>query len=270
MKRTPERGLCPNYRPKLPTPQGESVKTIPLGDGYCAYVDAADYEWLSQWKWRFQGGYAVRWTKNGIVYMHREIMKPPPGMVVDHKSRNKLDNTRENLRNATRRENQRNTGKRHGTSSRFKGVGYCKARDKYQAHIQCKGRLHCLGFFIEETDAARAYDRAAVELFGEFARLNFPEEWPPERRQEVYAQRDAAQKDKGKSEKENKKTETGRRKAEGRGRKTGETKDGKRTERKAKSERATGPKPRATKAKGQKQRRTRPAEKKTRGMPGNS
>jgi len=53
------------------------------------------------------------------------------------------------------------------------------------------------GYFDTEIEAARIYDRLAVELFGEFAGLNFPEEWPPERRQEAFAKKEtirAAQK----------------------------------------------------------------------------
>lgn len=190
MKECPLGRVCRNFRPRPPTPKGETVETIPLGDGYYAYVDAADYEWLSRWKWHLYGGYAARYRNGKYVYLHREIMKPPRGMIVDHKNRNKLDDTRDNLRNATRTENMRNKGKQHGASSRFRGVSYNKDRDKYQAHIY-KGEKFFLGLHVEEVEAARAYDHAAVALFGEFARLNFPEEWPPERIREVYAQRDA-------------------------------------------------------------------------------
>jgi len=194
MKRTPPCGICPNYRPKPDTPEGD-VRQIPLGDGFYAYVDVADFEWLSRWTWHLYGGYAARYQNGKYVYLHREIMQPAKGMIVDHKNRNKLDDTRANLRNATHAENMRNRGKQHGASSRFHGVSYNKARNKYLAHICCEGRAYGLGLHVEETDAARAYDRAAVTLFGEFARLNFPEEWPPERRREAYAQRDAVLKE---------------------------------------------------------------------------
>ena len=77
---------CPNYRPKPKMPSG-AVRLIPLTDGLYAYVDAADYEWLSGYTWWSASGYAAR-TENGkTIFMHREIMRPPPGMIVDHVGR---------------------------------------------------------------------------------------------------------------------------------------------------------------------------------------
>jgi hypothetical protein len=188
MRPAPCGGVCRNFRPKATTPKGE-VKRIPLGDGMYAYVDAADYEWLSQWTWHMLGGYATRWEKGRAIFMHREILKPPKGKMVDHVNGNKLDNTRANLRTCSRPENSRNKSKPHGTSSRFRGVSYRKDCGRWYARIRFEGRLIHLGSFTDEVEAARAYDRKAVELFGEFARLNFPEEWPARRRRRVCAKR---------------------------------------------------------------------------------
>lgn len=187
MKRTPPCGICPNYRPKPDTPEGD-VRQIPLGDGFTVYVDAADYEWLSRWTWHMQGGHAIRYEVKKLIFMHRQIAQPPRGMIVDHKNRNKLDNTRDNLRICTHGENTQNAGKRVDTFSRFKGVSYRKEREKFFAQIYHHNEQFYLGLFDKELDAARAYDRRAIELFGEFARVNFPEEWPPDRRKEVHAQ----------------------------------------------------------------------------------
>mgnify|MGYP000863706242 FL=1 len=188
MKRTPRCGICPNYRPKPETPEGD-VRQIALGDGFTAYVDAKDYEWLSRWTWYLRGGYAIRREKNKVIYMHREIMKPPNGVLVDHKNRNKLDNTRDNLRHATRQENARNHPKRRGSSSRFRGVSYIRTRRRHRAAIRYEGKLISCGYFVKEIEAARAHDAKAVELHGEFAQLNFPEEWPQERRDAVARER---------------------------------------------------------------------------------
>jgi len=175
---------CRHYRAKSAEPAGQ-VRRIPLGDGHYALVDAADYEWLSRWSWHVNDGYAARWRKGKRIYMHREIVQPPEGMVVDHINRNRMDNTRLNLRPCTRAENMRNKVKRTGSVSQFKGVGYRKRDGKWFAEITLAGKQTWLGFFDTEVEAARAYDRAAVELFGEFAQLNFPKEWPPERRQQL-------------------------------------------------------------------------------------
>jgi hypothetical protein len=181
---------CRNYRPKPALPGGDDVRLIPLTDGCYAYVDAADYEWLSRWNWYVcSAGYASRREDGETIFMHREIMRPPKGMVVDHKDGNKSNNCRSNLRVCTRGDNQRNQRKQSRGTSRFKGV-CCDKRDrKWRAQYGYRGQHYTIGRFDTELEAARAYDRMAVELFGDFARLNFPEEWPPHRRQELQGTR---------------------------------------------------------------------------------
>jgi len=177
---------CKNYRRKPAVPQGD-VRLIPLTDGLYAYVDAADYEWLSKWNWHItSGGYPAR-TENGRkILMHREIMQPPRGKVVDHHDGNKANNCRSNLRPCTQKENRRNSRKQRGTQSGFKGVYYREGRIFSQ--VRFEGRQRWLGYFPDEVSAARAYDYAAVQECGEFAGVNFPREWPPERRREVHAE----------------------------------------------------------------------------------
>jgi hypothetical protein len=183
---------CRNYRPKPVLPTGDTVRLIPLGDGFYAYVDKDDYEWLSQWTWHAYGdGYAGRREKGKLIAMHREIMKAPKGMLVDHADGNRANNCRWNLRVCTYAQNQHNKRKQHGASSQFKGVTYSKRYDKWRAHCRAEGWPCHISYCDDEVEAARAYDRAAVERFGEFARPNFPEEWPPERRAEVHAMHQA-------------------------------------------------------------------------------
>jgi HNH endonuclease len=100
----------------------------------------------------------------------------PDAGEIDHINGDCLDNRRENLRKATRSQNMANQPKIGGTwSSHYKGVTWFKQRQKWRAQIKIEGRNHHLGLFINEDDAAKAYDEAAFQAFGEFAHLNFKE-----------------------------------------------------------------------------------------------
>jgi hypothetical protein len=228
MRPTPIGSICRNYRARPATPEGD-VKRIPLRGGAYAYVDAADYEWLSKYNWHvYAGGYAARQDKGKTVLMHREIMQPPKGMVVDHIDGGRGNNCRFNLRVCTPAENRRNHAKRVGAFSRFKGVGYSKDSDKYYAGLRHNGEFFWLGLFDEEVEAARAYDHKAVECCGPFARVNLPEEWPPERIQQVYADAEARLRREG--EKVGRKEGKNRRAGRGRGKTKVRGKEGKRQE----------------------------------------
>lgn len=157
------------------------MKEIRLTRGKVAIIDDEDFELVSQYKWcaldnHGFGFYAVSRTKDQVaVYMHRLIMGEPVGVLIDHKNRNSLDNTRKNLRLATVSQNGGNR-KAHGQGSIYKGVVYIPKSETYQVRIACQKKRIFLGYFENELDAAKAYDRSAKRLFGEFAKLNFPEE----------------------------------------------------------------------------------------------
>jgi hypothetical protein len=107
----------------------------------------------------------------------RLIMDAPAGTDVDHANGDTLDNQRGNLRVCTRQQNLQN--RRGWSSTGFKGVRYRKARpgktrECYEAWVGVDGRHVYAGRARSPEDAARLYDIAAVEHFGEFARLNFP------------------------------------------------------------------------------------------------
>jgi hypothetical protein len=162
------------------------TKAVPLTKGYSAIVDSSDYDRVAQHRWhafvlkRSDGSllvYAKRNTKLGECkaseYMHREILQPDAGQLVDHIDGNGLNNCRANLRHATRQENARNMHHRPaGQTSAFKGVYWYQRGKKWVAQITNGGKAIYLGRFVSEVEASAAYDAAAKELYGAFARLN--------------------------------------------------------------------------------------------------
>ena len=164
-------------------------RTIPLGHGKAAIVDAADYEWLMLWKWRVTDkGYAYRTSKRDgkSGAMHRLILDTPRGMVSDHINGNRLDNRRSNLRICTYAGNARNKGNCSHTSV-YKGVGWKKDNSLWQARIHMGDKWMHIGLYEEEVAAAVAYNYKAKELFGDHARLNpIPGDWKPSAKSQPY------------------------------------------------------------------------------------
>lgn len=150
------------------------MKTILLSQEKITLVDDEDYEWLNQWKWFYHNyGYAVRIDKHThrLVLMHREIIKTPKNMKTDHHDGNGLNNQKINLRICTNSENMCNRGKTKYNLSGFKGV--TKQGTRWRAAIEINQKTKKLGCFSTPEDAAHAYDKAAQELHGEFAKTNF-------------------------------------------------------------------------------------------------
>lgn len=158
------------------------TKEIELTQGYKTIVDDEDFEYLSQFKWQYHYGYARRAVKNinNPIIMHRIILERKLGRkltsseLTDHKDRSRLNNTRDNLRVATRRQNNINSSNRTGTSSPFRGVYWRKDERKWYARIKVHKKAIHLGSFDDQVLAAKAYDKNAILWFGEFAVLNFP------------------------------------------------------------------------------------------------
>jgi len=169
------------FRAEPPQPPNDRIRYIPLTRGLFAIVDAEDYEWLSRYKWSVQPSanhgtyYAKRGYRGRLVLMHREIMKPPRGMFVDHMNGNGLDNRRCNLRICTPEQNSCNRSKQRNARHKFIGVHPC-GQDTYVAIVDHNGKRYREGPFDDEVEAARARDRLALQLHGPYARLNFPPE----------------------------------------------------------------------------------------------
>lgn len=142
-----------------------------------AIVDAEDYERLCKYKWYFNGGFSVRrmlhrGRKTSAIPLANEVLKWY-GIIVDHINRNGFDNRKSNLRLCNQSQNVANREKcRINSTSGYKGVSWSKVNKKWVVHIQINGKVLHLGYFLKEEDAAKAYNRKALELFSEFACLN--------------------------------------------------------------------------------------------------
>jgi hypothetical protein len=159
------------------------TREIPLTEGFIALVDEDDYEKAISIRWYLEKrvpwtpyamGHPLKHDRQKTIRMHRFIMDAKQGQVVDHINGNGLDNRKENLRFCTLAQNHFNQVKTRGVS-KYKGVYWHKPAKKWCANIHYNGKTTGLGLFIDEDDAARAYDTVAKELFGEFANLNFEE-----------------------------------------------------------------------------------------------
>lgn len=161
------------------------MPVIPLTKGQFAIVDAEDFGDLDKHNWYAQsaqgsgGFYAARIEnmggKRALVLMHRAINNTPAGFVTDHKNGNGLDNRKANLRTATTLQNQMNRAPNIRGTSKLKGAwfdGSSTNLNKWRSAIRINGRLKYLGRFETAEQAAAAYQRAATEYFGEFARTD--------------------------------------------------------------------------------------------------
>lgn len=150
------------------------MKEIKLTKGYVALVDDEDFDYLRQWKWHVDvqkwSVYAVRASikegKTINVLMHRALLNPPIGVEIDHIDRNGLNNQRGNLRVCTHSQNSMN--RKYKNASGYIGVYYhydnlkSGIKKRIYSCIKVNGIQIYLGSFITETDAATAYDNAAI------------------------------------------------------------------------------------------------------------
>lgn len=157
------------------------MKEIILTQGKVAIVDDDAFERLSSFTWcAVKAGssetlfYARRSeridgkTKN--FYMHHEILGF--GKRVDHIDGNALNNQSSNLRECTHSQNMQNRSKKTAGTSKYKGVQWWKTQNMWAVRIAKNGKRFLVGYFTEEIEAAKAYNKAASQLFGEFAKLN--------------------------------------------------------------------------------------------------
>ena len=153
---------------------------IPLTQGMVTVVDDEDFDYLNQWKWHVlrveKLCYAVRSVRKGKggsqILMHRQLLNVPKGKETDHKDGDGLNNCRSNLRICNHQQNHYNLRNQVNTSSIYKGVHWDKDKHKWRASLKVEGKIKRLGRFKDEVQAALAYNWAALNYFGEYARLN--------------------------------------------------------------------------------------------------
>lgn len=206
---TPKKKVSPHCRKcrslSLKPPQDFNIyyidmqecRRLPLTQNQYALVCISDYDWLVSYNWYaiwskdMESFYAVRaanisefpdWPSEKLpsggyvrVWMHRQILGLRPLLIDPRKgdhanSSETLNNTRNNLRNATSSENGGNSKMPFDNSTGAKGVSWHKQRKRFVSRIRFQGRLYNLGEFKTLEPAAEAYKQAAIKFFGQFAR----------------------------------------------------------------------------------------------------
>ena len=169
-------------------PPVHEARWVPLTQGKFALVDTEDFDQVTTSHWavhRIKSSNTIYakstinkrcWTLHRWLWLKVWIL--PEVKELDHEDGDGLNCRRKNLRPATRSQNAINRKINKSNTSGFKGVHRCIDRSNWRACIWVESRLIHLGMFPSAEEAARAYDRAAVKHFGEFARLNFQKETP--------------------------------------------------------------------------------------------
>ena len=156
------------------------MKEIKLTQGKVSLIDDEDFELVSRHKWSTAKRGRTSYAKTNIylnkkqvtLLMHTLITGKTQGLEMDHINHNGLDNRRCNLRHVTNIENHYNSRSRLNHSSIYKGVSWHKPTNKWRGTIGQNGRQYHLGLFTSEKEAALAYNKEAIKIFGEFACLN--------------------------------------------------------------------------------------------------
>ncbi|MBN2591650.1 MAG: HNH endonuclease [Sedimentisphaerales bacterium] len=161
---------------------GYAFRRIKLTKGKYAIVDPEDFGWLSEYKWHCTNyGYAARKIPRKLrkgseqsIMMHRELCPVDDDLFVDHINRIRNDNRKSNLRPATRQQNNWNSKQnRKKSNTQYTGIHWNNNRKKWQVQLTVNGKQRGFGYYTDEIEAAKAYDKVAKKYRGEFAILNF-------------------------------------------------------------------------------------------------
>lgn len=172
----------PNYTPTKRVEYNTELNLVYIltKDGSVAVTDGMFYDIVSKYTWdKDSNGYISASFKDEEGFRPHRLQNYilpdiPSGYVIDHINGNKFDNRICNLRLATIKENNANRSSKTGSSSIYKGVSFDSSRGKWISSIQIDGKTKHIGRFDNEREAAVAYDLESFKVYGEFARLNFP------------------------------------------------------------------------------------------------
>lgn len=160
----------------------ELIITTKKGEQFTVLYDECDHELVAKYKWHraahgYVRGRAIIDPSGHPILMHRLFLglQNNDGVFADHKNWNRLDNRRENIRVCTVGENNLNHRIRRDNKSGYKGVYWHKRDEKFVSCVRLCRQVFSLGYFDCPIEAAKAYDKKAKELHGEFAYLNFPD-----------------------------------------------------------------------------------------------
>ena len=146
-----------------------------IGDDGCGHqfmIDNDDFDRIKERHWIYSGGYWVTYIRIGDkktqLGMHNFIMPPKDGCIIDHADRNKSNNRKHNLRQATASQNSMNRTLRKNNSG-ITGVRLDKRRNKWRASITLNQKFIWLGEYADKDDAIKARLLAEAKYFGDFA-----------------------------------------------------------------------------------------------------
>lgn len=159
--------------------ESKKSKTFLTSNGHRVIVDTEDYDKVIKYSWhalfsqnRFSCIRRQCHKTKKTVLLHYSILQKKEGFQIDHINKNIFDNRKSNLRYATASQNLANRSRLKKSTSKYKGIIFCKPANKWYARITVNKKSMHLGSFSVESEAALAYNKAALKYFGEFAVLN--------------------------------------------------------------------------------------------------
>jgi hypothetical protein len=142
-------------------------------NGFEFQIDEADQALISHLNWSYLRSKANSYVRSGNIYLHRFIMRPALGLVVDHINGDTLDNKRSNLRVCTRAENARNCHMKKEPKYKYRGVEYNSQMKRYRSSLWFEKKKIRSAWVRTALEAAILYDQTAEKYYGDFAILNF-------------------------------------------------------------------------------------------------